>query len=52
MYNMFEEMKNDYLKKEKERAENCIECGVCETKCPQNLPIRKLLKEVAAYFSK
>ncbi|WPX08337.1 aldo/keto reductase [Anaerocellum danielii] len=52
MYNMFEEMKNDYLKKEKERAENCIECGVCETKCPQNLPIRELLKEVAAYFSK
>jgi len=52
MYNMFEEMKNDYLKKEKERAENCIECGACETKCPQNLPIRDLLKEVAAYFSK
>uniref|UniRef100_A0A7C5Z6G3 Aldo/keto reductase n=1 Tax=Caldicellulosiruptor owensensis TaxID=55205 RepID=A0A7C5Z6G3_9FIRM len=52
MYNIFEEMKNDYLKKEKERAENCVECGVCETKCPQNLPIREILKEVHAYFSK
>jgi predicted aldo/keto reductase-like oxidoreductase len=52
MYNMFEEMKNDYLKKKKERAENCVECGVCETKCPQNLPIREILKEVHAYFSK
>jgi predicted aldo/keto reductase-like oxidoreductase len=52
MYNMYQEMRNDYAKKEKERAENCVECGVCETKCPQNLPIREILKEVHAYFSK
>jgi len=25
---------------------NCIECGLCETKCPQHIPIRKSLKPV------
>jgi len=30
------------------RAEDCIECGICETKCPQKIEIRKQLRETAA----
>ena len=29
------------------KASACIECGVCETRCPYNLPIRQMLKRVA-----
>ncbi len=27
------------------KADACVDCGVCEDKCPQNIPIRKQLKE-------
>jgi hypothetical protein len=33
-------------------ASCCIECGECEPKCPQGLPIPALLKDVAEYFGK
>ena len=32
------------------KASDCIGCGVCEGRCPYNLPIRAMLKKVAADF--
>lgn len=32
------------------RAIDCIKCGKCESSCPQNLPIRKMLDEVSVEF--
>lgn len=34
------------------RASDCVQCGRCEKVCPQHLPIRKLLTEIAAEFEK
>ena len=32
------------------KASACVDCGLCETRCPYNLPIRDMLKKVAAHF--
>jgi len=33
-------------------ASNCIACGECEMKCPQQLPIRKFMNEISRLFPK
>ena len=32
-------------------ADACVVCGVCESRCPYNLPIRKMLKRVQETFA-
>ena len=32
------------------KASDCIGCGACEDRCPYNLPIRDMLKQVAEHF--
>ena len=34
------------------KASECIGCGACESRCPYNLPIRQMLKQVADVFEK
>ncbi len=33
-------------------AADCIDCGVCETRCPYHLPIREMMKNAAQKFGK
>lgn len=37
---------------EKHRADQCVRCGECETKCPQHLPICDLLADVDAVLAR
>lgn len=41
-----------HILKEAQRASNCQDCGQCEEACPQHLPIRKMLQEVAREFQR
>ena len=48
-YELQEWSKARYLAMGK-KASDCIECGVCETRCPYELPIRDMLKKVRDVF--
>lgn len=41
---------NVHTKGNHSKASECIQCGKCEKACPQHLPIRKLLMDVANEF--
>ena len=34
------------------KSSDCVECGVCESRCPYNLPIREMLKNAAKVMEK
>ena len=46
-YNLKEWAKERYASLEV-KASACVECGLCETKCPYELPIREMLKNVSS----
>lgn len=54
MFDAVERINREYYRpliNEDNDASHCIECGVCETKCPQKIRIREKLKEVSTTFS-
>ena len=48
-YGLADWAKSRYGTMEK-KASDCIGCGACEDRCPYNLPIRQMLKQVAQDF--
>lgn len=52
LFDHVEKSKETYprLIAEGSRASDCTECGECEEKCPQGIPIRETLKDVAGLY--
>ena len=54
--NTFNDWNSEYYynvhTKNSAKASDCIKCGMCEAICPQKLPIRELLNDVANAFEK
>ncbi|MBN2336337.1 aldo/keto reductase [Candidatus Bathyarchaeota archaeon] len=53
MYNEWPEdwiLKFDYFDDVTGSTENCIDCGICEEKCPYHLPIREIMRENVEYY--
>jgi predicted aldo/keto reductase-like oxidoreductase len=53
MYGQLSEARNDYgWRPGGEKASACVQCGQCESACPQHLPIISLLEEVVETLEK
>lgn len=53
MYNNRDRLERSWEEmKEEERAGSCRRCGACEKACPQQLPIREKLAEMAAVMNR
>ena len=50
-YDLKDWAKGRYFGMEK-LASDCVECGICEERCPYQLPIRKMIKKAAMVFGK
>ena len=48
-YGLADWAKGRYMTMEK-KASDCIGCGVCEGRCPYNLPIRQMLEKASSHF--
>lgn len=48
MYGMFTKNEDNWLKGK--RSTDCTECGECEERCTQNLPIREYMAKVRDFF--
>lgn len=52
MYNTYDSNRKSYVDLKDAKASSCVECGACESVCPQHLTIIDYLKDVAGYFEK
>ena len=52
LYQAMDAIKRDYnmMIPPKNRASSCIDCKICEEKCPQHLPVSTIMKEMGALF--
>jgi predicted aldo/keto reductase-like oxidoreductase len=41
-----------YIREAVQSAENCVQCGECEEKCPYELPIREMIAEHVAFYER
>ena len=48
-YGLADWAKDRYMTMAK-KASDCIGCGICETRCPYDLPIRQMMKTAAEHF--
>jgi predicted aldo/keto reductase-like oxidoreductase len=49
-FNLMERARNIYAQ-QAVKADACVECGVCEERCPYKLPIREMLKSARSIFT-